>query len=130
MEDQDNTSPWEKMKQANERRVQFEKKPPVEATLKQTFKYLWKVSFFDYLKRQFPKVEESEDSDMYFGWYGPKQNAVSSTWTLISKRQKPDRQSVRRPMIILGRRVGIFGAIVGFISILVLVTVIRSVVPQ
>lgn len=114
------------MRQSQERRPTF-KKRSLQASVKQAIKYLFKVSFFEYWRLQFPKVDEVPDSERYLATYVPKENAAKATWTLLSKKQRPDRKTVRKPVIIMGRRMGIVGSLILFLALTLSLSLIRTV---
>lgn len=113
------------MRQARERQPEF-KERVAKVSPKQALKYLYKFLLIDFIKLQFPKATEVPDSDMYFAFYPPKQNGASAAWTMLSKRERPDRERVRKPVIFMGRRLAIFGTVFIFIAVVLGSSLLRT----
>lgn len=85
---------------------------------------LWiKVEIGGWLKKQLPPADKSLDSSYYLGFTRQKKTTRNAVRVMLGKES--EKEVVRTPIIILGRRIGTPGIILASFTLVLVIYIVR-----
>lgn len=123
--------PWASLRNASQKpeagRFAYNDEPPERArsTAWGWFMFWVRTEVWAWVRKQFPLASKTLDSTYYLGITRQKKAASNVVSVVLGKQ--PQKEISRTPVIILGRRIGLPGLIIGSFLFVVVFAVVRSI---
>lgn len=121
--------PWASLRRASNTpdagRFAYEDEPPkrAQASFWEWIKLWIRVEIGGWLKKQLPLADKSLDSSYYLGITRQKKVTKNVVRTVFGK--EPEKEVVRTPIVILGRRIGAPGLIIASFALVLVIYLLR-----
>lgn len=121
--------PWASLRDASRKpeagRFAYNDAPPerAQASVWEWIKFILRVDFMTWLKKQFPSAEKSLDSSYYLGINRRKKVARNTVKVIFGK--EPEQELARTPIVMFGRRIGIPGLLLASFAVIVVLSIFR-----
>lgn len=123
--------PWASLRNASQKpeagRFAYNDDPPERAQSSTWgwFVFWMRTEVWEWVRKQFPLASKTLDSTYYLGITRQKKATSNVVSVVLGKPKK--KEIVRTPVIILGRRIGLPGLILGSFLLVVVTAVVRSI---